>query len=534
MPPTLMATMRRISPVWLLCLLFFAWFAYRSQWMKLHHVSRWFYLLHTIPHNNSSPASMDQELQTLMKVIEWPEPPGPTDYEFSTSPFTTEFHMLFPHATYYVGEYVEVLIIARDHKGRPKAYGGDYFQAKLHSPMLKAGVTGSVTDHRNGTYTASFLLLWPGQVEISITLVHSTEAIAILKDKRETRPDKVFFYGYFDGTNETMECNVELAGPDICEYHDPKTGESWFCKKPKQIPCNAYKGHSSSSSVHLRDILTPEEALFLDKSVKEKLISSKVGAFMVLPPKNNTDYRRICSSGLPIPNPSGFYYQDVWQSRVCRNRAFLTPSHITECLSGKVIYMFGDSTTQQWWNFLLQFIPSLQRQELHMKPPAPQLAMDPTHTFAVQWQAHQKPLTMNYSDKEELYYIANELDRIGGSKEGLVIVINCLAHFVSFPLRFYVRRLHTIRESVLRLMKRSPLAKVFIKSGNTGYMYTHGSDWLSLQLDMVMRAMFSGLPVVILDVWQMTSCHYEPHYLHPGPIIVKNQIDLMLSFICPK
>ncbi|XP_031760475.1 NXPE family member 3 [Xenopus tropicalis] len=126
-----------------------------------------------------------------MKVIEWPAPPGPTEYNFSTSPLTTEFQLLFPRGAYYVGEYVEVLITARDHGGRPKAYGGDYFQAKLHSPTLKAGVTGSVTDHRNGTYTASFLLLWPGQVEISIRLVHSSEAIAVLKDKRETRPDKV-------------------------------------------------------------------------------------------------------------------------------------------------------------------------------------------------------------------------------------------------------------------------------------------------------------------------------------------------------
>ncbi|OCT77299.1 NXPE family member 3 [Xenopus laevis] len=527
-----MATVRtlRISLVCLFCLMFIAGFAYRSLRMTLHSASSGFYLLHSAPHNNSSPASMELELQDLMKVIEWPEPPGPIDYNFSTSPFKTEFHMPFPRATYYVGEYVEFLITARDHHGRLKTYGGDYFQAKLHSPKLKAGVTGSVTDHRNGTYTASFLLLWPGQVEISIRLVHSSEAIAILKDKRETRPDKVYFYGFFDGTNETMECNVELAGPDICKYLDAQTGESWFCKKPKQIPCNAYKGHSAGQS---QDILTQKEASFLNKSVKEKLISSKVGTFMVSP-KNNTNDRGICSSGLPNPNPSGFYYQDFWQSRVCRNRAFPTPSNVTKCLSGKIIYMFGDSTTYQWWNFLLDLIPSLQRQELHMKYPAPQLAIDPENEFAVQWQAHQRPLTMKYSDKEELHYIANELDRIGGAKEGLVIVINCMAHFISLPIRFYIKRLRSIRESVLRLIKRSPLAKVSIKSGNTGYLYIHGSDWLSLQLDTVMRAMFSGLPVTILDAWQMTSCHYEPHHLHPGPVIVKNEIDLMLSFICPK
>ncbi|OCT75105.1 hypothetical protein XELAEV_18034095mg [Xenopus laevis] len=452
-----------------------------------------------------------------MKVIEWPEPPGPTDYEFSTSPNTTEFHMLFPRATYYVGEYVEVLIIARDHKGRPKAYGGDYFQAKLHSPMLKAGVTGSVTDHRNGTYTASFLLLWPGQVEISITLVHSTEAIAILKDKRETRPDKVYFYGYFHGTSEVMECNVKPPGKDVCEYHDPYTGESWFCMRPKQGGCSAYKGHAAGGS---RDILTSEEARFLDKSVKEKLISSKVESFNVFSPTTNVD-------------PSGFYFQDIWYSRVCKNRAFPHPANVTECLRGKIIYIFGDSTTKQWWDFLLSFVPSLQRQDLHALFPAPQLAVDTSHKFAIQWQMHEKPLYIMYSDKQNVHYVASELERIGGNKEGLVVVINCMAHFVTYPVKVYAQRLLGIRDSVVKLMKRSPLAKVFIKSGNTGYVYTHGSDWLSLQLDLVMRTMFSGLPVTILDCWQMTSCHYLPPDIHPAPVIVKNEIDLLMSFICP-
>ncbi|OCT75106.1 hypothetical protein XELAEV_18034096mg [Xenopus laevis] len=414
----------------------------------------------TQTNESSSSTALEQELQTLMKVIEWPEPPGPTDYEFSTSPNTTEFHMLFPRATYYVGEYVQVLIIARDHRGRPKAYGGDYFQAKLHSPMLKAGVTGSVTDHRNGTYTASFILLWPGQVEISITLVHSTEAIAILKDKRETRPDKVSFFGYFHGTNEKTDCNVELLGPDVCEYNDPNTGELWFCKRPKQIPCSAYKGHSLGGN---RNILTPKEAQFLNQSVRD------------------TDNRDICSPGVPVPDPSGFYFQDFWESRACRNKAFPKPSDVTKCLSGKVIYISAE--TRHLYEISI-----------------PQLAVDTTHKFVVRWQVHEKPVTMSYIDKEE---------------------------------EFYVQRLSTIRDAVLRLMKRNPLVKVFIKSGNTGYLYSHGSDWLSLQLDLVMRTMFSRLPVTILDAWQMTNCHYEPQHLHPGPIIVKNQIDLMLSFICP-
>ncbi|OCT75102.1 hypothetical protein XELAEV_18034092mg [Xenopus laevis] len=487
----------------------------------------------TQSNESSSSTALEQELQTVMKAIEWPEPPGPTDYEFSTSPNTTEFHMLFPRATYYVGEYVEVLITAQDHKGRPKAYGGDYFQAKLHSPMLKAGVTGSVTDHRNGTYTASFLLLWPGQVEISITLVHSTEAIAVYKILRNTHLEKVFFFGAIGGTTEIMECHVwPWPGPNVCEFRDPDSGETWYCEHQTHNPCSEYKGHLEGIYNHT---LRPEEPRLLDKPLKEKLIKSKVDPFHVLSSNNNSDNRGVCSPGLPTLDPSGFYYQDFWQSRVCRNRAFPSPSAVTQCLAGKAIYLFGDSTSRQWWTYLKDFIPSLLEINLYVKLPGtlpgPLLAVDTKHKFAVQWQGHQTALTLATGDEQDLHFVANELDRLGG--EGLVIVINCMAHFILYPVKVYVNRLHNIRDSVLRLMKRSPLTKVFIKSGNTGYKYAYGSDWLSLQLDLVMRTMFSELPVTVLDNWQMTSCHYLPQDLHPSPVIVKNEIDLLLSFICP-
>ncbi|KAM4687853.1 NXPE family member 3-like [Discoglossus pictus] len=784
-------------------------------------------LLHTPSPTQILPVSDDQEIKDLLKVIEWPSPPGPTSFEFSTSPRTTDYRLLGPPAQYYVGDYVEVLITARDHHGQPKTYGGDYFQAKLHSPQLKAGITGSITDHRNGTYTASFLLAWPGVVQISIILAHSSEAIDILREKRATRPDKIYYHGYFEhnGSTEVMECNVVPPGFDVCEYQDTGTGEKWFCARPHQLPCSTYLEHSAGNS---RFILTKAEDLLLNgpsnylnicpycphilpahaaptccphmllphaahtccshmllphaaptccphmlpphaahtccshmllphaaptccphmlpphtaptycqhmlpphaahtccphmllthaaptccphillphaahtccshmlpphaaptccphmlpthaahtccshmlppnaapifcshmlpphaaptfcshmllphaapaycfhmltlhaaparcphmlpphtaptccphillphaaptrcshtllphaaptyrshmlpphaaptrcphrllphtaptccphmllphaaptccsngaltwlRFVREKVIASKVRPFTVLPQNSSADDRDICSPGLHLPDPSGFYYLDAWHSRVCKNRQFNDPSNVTACLSEKVVYMFGDSTLRQWWEYLVEFVPSLQRLDLHVSyAPGPLLATDTQHDFLLQWRAHQRPLSMKRTRLQELRYVANELDGMGGGNEGLVIIINCMAHFITFPIRVYIRRIHSIRDAVVRLLERSPQTKVIFKSGNTGYLYTHGSDWLSLQLDMVMRAMFAGLPVTILDSWQMTSCHYLHKGIHPGRVIIKNEVDLMLSYICPQ
>eukprot|EP00079_Xenopus_tropicalis_P034298 XP_017948069.1 PREDICTED: NXPE family member 3-like [Xenopus tropicalis] len=243
--------------------------------------------------------------------------------------------------------------------------------------------------------------------------------------------------------------------------------------------------------------------------------------------------RTKCRSGLPIPNPSGFYYQDLWESLVCSNQHFPDASNVANCLAGKNVYMFGDSTLRQWWTYLVDFVPTLKEIDLHVAHhPGPRLAVDTEHNYLVQWRAHQKPLRMEKTWIRELHSIASELDSLGGRK-GLVIVINCWAHFLTFPIEIYVRRLRGIRDAVKRLLELNSEIKILIKSANTGYRFAHSSDWLSLQLDTVMRAMFSDLPVTILDVWQMTSCHREPENLHPSRTIVRNEVDLMLSFICP-
>ncbi|XP_072254178.1 NXPE family member 3-like, partial [Pyxicephalus adspersus] len=367
------------------------------------------------PTPSEGPRSQKQEdFQKFLQLIEWPEPPNPTSFMSSTSPKTTECTLIDPRTTYHVGELTKVFIRAHDHHGHPKTYGGDYFQAKLHSPELKAGVTGSITDHRNGSYTATFPLSWPGICQISISLVHSSEAIAILKAKRDTHDFKV------------------------------------------------------------------------------------------------------------IDHSNPFYFiQSYMQQK--------------SCLKGKVMYMFGDSTLRQWWEYLVKFIPSLQRLDLHVVyAVGPLLATDAEHGYLVQWRAHQRPLNMNRTHLQDLRYIANELDNIGGENEGLVVVINCAAHFIFFPLKFYMKRIMGIRDAVARLLERSPHTKVIIKSANTGFLPPIGSNWLTFQLDTLLRAVFSGLPVTILDTWQMTSCHRLPQTVHPDRIIVKNMLDLMLSFICPK
>ncbi|XP_030043534.1 NXPE family member 3 isoform X2 [Microcaecilia unicolor] len=483
---------------------------------------------------NSSPWQDSEEVKTLKELIAWPEPQGSPTFNSSTSPQNCDYRILKPRASYFVGETLELLLTARDHRNRPKSYGGDFFLAKLHSPRLKAGVTGSVKDHQNGTYTVTFLLLWPGDVEVSIQLIHSSEAVQILKRLRDTYPDKVYFYGYFrrNGTEERTECNLDIPQKPVCEYIDPGTGERWVCVRPKWLPCSSLVYHSAGG---VRKITSTEDEMFLNGTLTHPIIEGHLSALHVLDRNSTRGEPRplVCTPGLPIPNPSGFYFNDVWMSRVCTGKRFPNPSDMRRCLRGKIVYMFGDSTLRQWWEYLVNVISTLIQIDLHVEHNSgPLLATDSEDSYLLQYRAHGNPLRMLKYWMADRHYVANDIDAIGGGPD-LVIVLNLWAHFVTYPVDLYIRRLQSIRRAVTDLLQRSPQTTVIIKSANTGFSMLHGSDWLSLQLDIIMRKMFSGLPVAVIDTWQMTSCHYLKQDLHPGRVIVQNEIDLFLSYICP-
>ncbi len=63
-----------------------------------------------------------------------------------------------------------------------------------------------------------------------------------------------------------------------------------------------------------------------------------------------------CRSGLTTPVPAGFYLKDVWKSFVCNTQQF-NSAQMGNCLKNKIVYMMGDSTTRQWFEYLEKNVP---------------------------------------------------------------------------------------------------------------------------------------------------------------------------------
>ncbi|XP_060223942.1 NXPE family member 3-like isoform X4 [Meriones unguiculatus] len=535
--------------------------------------------------------SLPQELTNLTSLLYWPPTGGHnSDFLASTSPKTSTYHLAGPaQATYILGSNLEAILVARDHWGRPKAHGGDLFRAQLLGPELKAGVPGEVKDLENGTYLLSFPLLWAGRAQVQVRLIHSSEAVGVLRRVwRETRAT-VDFRGYFQGTNgiqEVVTCNVDpqstgARGP-TCQYKDVVSGEIWFCAQPPTLPCSALVGHSSGRYLK---VTTPHDELLLAGNVTDQKLPSGIAAFLVTPaePGNRNDmgqkltwlaysvlrFEPKASNILALPSrppchpghlslkPSGFYHQDRWHSTFCSSRSFPTADSILSCLAGRMVYMMGDSTLRQWWEYLRDTVPwmklrpsglhnfqlmshltshttlALKPVDLHVTYQAgPLMAVETTRGTVLHWRAHSWPLRSLRTPVASLHSVARELHGLAGGPY-TVVVLGMGAHFTTFPPSVFTRRLAGIRKAVKALLDRAPSTLVVIKLANTGYKSVYGSDWLTLQVNRLLRAAFVGLRVAFVDAWEMTSSLALPDSIHPGRLIVRNEVDLLLSFICP-
>uniref|UniRef100_A0A672GXJ0 Neurexophilin and PC-esterase domain family, member 3 n=1 Tax=Salarias fasciatus TaxID=181472 RepID=A0A672GXJ0_SALFA len=476
------------------------------------------------------PISPEEALEEefILKSIAWPK--YPSIKHFSSLPNTSHpacgSFTILPRrggGSWRIGDQLEVLIQIQDCHCCPKNYGGDVLLASLHNRDLEAGVAGKVVDHLNGTYSAVFTLLWNGSAKIEVTLVHSSEAVEVLSRQTSEHPDRIYFKSLFRSGSKNLfaNCNVCLRSSQAlqCNYTDVRTGEPWFCYKPENLSCDARISHSMGG---FKRKLRPNEVNLFVSGVNMKV------------PIQTSGPSDVFVSGRW--RPSGFYYKGVWRSLSGTAVREFDAKQMTQCLKGKQVHMYGDSTIRQWFEYLNQGLPGEQFNLHTSKQSGPFLALDYTNNIIVTFRCHGPPIRFGNVPIGELRYIANELDSvIGGSNT--IIVLGIWSHFSTFPMEVYIRRLMSIRRAVVQLLARAPETLVIVRTANlkalTLYETLTNSDWYSMQRDKALRAVFKGTGVHLVDAWEMTLAHNLPHNLHPDRPIIKNMINVLLSYVCP-
>ncbi|KAJ8336556.1 hypothetical protein SKAU_G00377760 [Synaphobranchus kaupii] len=188
----------------------------------------------------------ERSIEDVMRSL-WDELPTPGNFR-SIQNCSSGRHSVVeleqPRAQYCVGDALNVLVNTRDYRGTPKVYGGDLILARIHSPELQASASGDVTDLRNGSYRVRFHLFWPGNVQVAVILVHSSEAVQILRRISAHDYDRIIYTGtFYNGSKkEESQCGVRLkTDKSLCEYRRKEDAEYYACFPPATLPCNTLR-----------------------------------------------------------------------------------------------------------------------------------------------------------------------------------------------------------------------------------------------------------------------------------------------------
>ena len=235
---------------------------------------------------------------------------------------------------------------------------------------------------------------------------------------------------------------------------------------------------------------------------------------------------------------AGFFHRGMWISNHCRLRAFRTQDAY-KCLRNKTIHFHGDSTTRQYYEYLVDEL----RETLKENPPTrqpnwkvgPSLAEDKVHNFTIHYRHHGYPIRNTWTNATEVKYIADALDELDATPD-TVFLFTIWAHLTTVNMTFYEERMERIRAAVERLHERSPKTLVILKSANTrmGSPITV-SDWYAWELDMKMREIFQSYTNIgFIDQWAVALGFSHADNVHPPRGVIASGINTLLSYMCPE
>uniref|UniRef100_A0A8C5QN77 NXPE C-terminal domain-containing protein n=1 Tax=Leptobrachium leishanense TaxID=445787 RepID=A0A8C5QN77_9ANUR len=438
---------------------------------------------------------------------------------------------------YFIGDYLTVRVDTFDYMGKEKTYGGDFLRARIFSQYLGAGASGRIEDFNNGSYNIYFALSWEGNVKISISLYHPSEGVSVLWKTRNIGYDNIIFTGKFINNSREIhrECGFYLVSKENrCEYFDPRHGEVFYCIKPPDVPCEALISMMSDAKPHsyLSDM---EKTIFTRFIAVDSFPNFVFISSFPHVSGNSTEVMTKCRFGMLPPFPSGYFLQNIWHAFFCNLSSYEPLSQIDKCLTGKMIYLMGDSTLRQWIEYFPSRLKNLKYFDLHESGWHKRyLAIDMNRNIFIQWKKHGHPfVTRSFYNVKDYTTITNEIDQLSGGPH-TVIVITVGQHFRPFPLIVFIKRLLNVRKAIERLFLRSPDTNVIIKSENTREINTdveRFSDFHGYIQYMLVKDIFKGLNVGVIDAWDMTIASGS-YNVHPSNIVIENEINMLLAYIC--
>ncbi|XP_006823347.1 NXPE family member 2-like [Saccoglossus kowalevskii] len=426
------------------------------------------------------------------------------------------------------GEFVHIVIEARDKNNRKRNRGGDFFMAVMQNTKLGKSTAGRVIDYANGTYSVFFYAAWAGNGSVRVQLAFTREIINFIRQVVKTKEKLQGIAGNFtDGvTIESSNCSMISEGlwSDKCEYMNANSmGKTVLvCDRPSTLKCSQL--NVISRSVKKMNKITADQMqgvadLFEKTSYMSRLqatplsVTIQDGAVTAQPLES-------CGSDIPVPLSDGYWEtRELFIPLVCRSKQW-SKEEVHRCLSDKTIIASGDSTVKQIGKILI--------------------AQYEYHGFLERFHFMAPRAGRDEETVPEFVFESDLIDSITynecQSKVSFVMLNFCF-HYGMWSTQSYIERLFRAKLAVERFIKRCPNSKVMIKlSHPREHVFreqsVHSSNWVFYDQNRIIRYVFAGIGVLFLDIWDMVSSSLEKNMLHMSSNVIQQEINLMLSYIC--
>ncbi|XP_070546891.1 NXPE family member 3-like [Ptychodera flava] len=431
-------------------------------------------------------------------------------------------------AKYEIGDFVHVVIEGLDKYGGKRRKGGDFFEPVMFNEKLQKSTAGRVVDYGNGTYSVYFYAAWQGTAAINITLAFTREAILFLDNEIRYKEPPGWIGNFVQGnTSESSECYVISEGSwdDMCEFtnHNALGGTAFVCDKPKSLPCDTLDSilHSIKKAVNVTEERIADKELMFTKGHYRGLMNASPLKVQISG-STNTQKLPKCGPDLKVPITDGYWSDNLtFVPMMCRGRQW--PQNKREaCLKNKYIRLSGGSTMR---HVSLAFSRLVDKSLLNITYNFVALRIGPAPQRA-----------------SSLVFESDYMDRITMEecKTGTVVfIVNFSFHFVTWSKRSYLSRIYNAKLAAERLLERCPNAMVLIRlanprENNSPSQCVHSGDWILYDMNRMIRRVFGGIGVRFIDVWDMVLSHPDPNNVHMGSHVIDQQVQMMLSYICPE
>ncbi|XP_067675419.1 NXPE family member 4-like [Haliotis asinina] len=459
----------------------------------------------------------------------------------------SRMYLKHAHTVYNLGDQIELQIDLYDAYGNRKVTGGDFLRVWMENPQKGASVSARALDLNNGSYTALLKASWPGNATIKAVIGTRREEIVLVYMIFQKHHSLWRNFAEFRANNlrDATECSVRLDNSskmnEWCNFTNENNGYSYYCRKSKikQLTCDKWSHSYSVNGVAAS--LNSTERNILGLSVADSNLDILQNSVKVSIRRASNDMElpapKTPCSKLPTAitwqrtSPNGYFLQNKWHSLLCTDTLPRTTAAYRQCLKGRTLWLYGDSTSNQFKGVL----HSILRFPSHTDGHVPTTDRDVTHNFSVSWHAHELPF---YHGGRHYNRSTNEgqnvmMDRLPNTTKDIV-VLYMYVHFTLVHPDVFRRHVQRLVPSVRNLLARAPNVTVAVRGPHAFFRPMHGvlSYW-GLLYTSIWHEAFASLQhkIVYLDFWDLTMAKTSRDF-HPAENTVKEMVHTMMSLLC--